>query len=185
MALTYVSSAKGAQETVSQIESEGSPKAIAIQADCSDPTTAAPKIVAETIKRFGKRIDIIINNAANGSDQFLENVDLAIFNTMFHTNVLFPLLLVKESVAYLSKGGRIVNISSSGARTRGFPSCSLRKRLILLTTLSLQPCHTRSSIRQPKLPWKVSQGHWQHTLVSETALREMSLLIPRRSRRIA
>jgi NAD(P)-dependent dehydrogenase (short-subunit alcohol dehydrogenase family) len=166
VALTYVSSAKGAQETVSQIESEGSPKAIAVQADCSDPTTAAPKIVAETIKNFGERIDIIVNNAANGSDQSLETVELDIFNIMFHTNVLFPLLLVKESMAYLSRGGRIVNISSSGARTRQLTL--LYKCLMLLTTLSLQLCHIQSSIRQPKPPWKVSQEHWQHSLVSRS-----------------
>lgn len=93
-------------------------QAIAIQADCAEPTTAAPRLVAEVVKKFGSRIDIIVNNAANGSDQTLNEVDREIFDTMFHTNVLFPLLLVKESVQYLSKGSRIVNISSSGARSR-------------------------------------------------------------------
>ncbi|KAK5061101.1 hypothetical protein LTR84_007643 [Exophiala bonariae] len=119
VALTYVSSPEGAQATVSQIESEsgGSVQAIAIQADCSQPTTVVAKLVAEVVKKFGNQIDIIVNNAANGSDQTLDQVDAEIFDTMFHTNVLFPLLLVKESVPYFSKGGRIVNISSSGART--------------------------------------------------------------------
>lgn len=103
---------------MSQIKAfPGDPKAICIQADASDPTTAAPKIVAEVVENFG-RIDIIVNNAANGSDQSLENVERSIFDTMFHTNVLFPLLLVKESVPYLNRGGRIVNISSSGSRSR-------------------------------------------------------------------
>lgn len=125
VALTYVSSPKRAREVVSQIEASGESKAIAIQADCSDPTTAAPKVVAETIQAFGKQIDIIINNAANGSDQTIEEVETEIFDTMFHTNVLFPLLLIKESTPYLQKGGRIVNISSSGSRSRRcFTVCS-------------------------------------------------------------
>jgi len=80
--------------------------------------TVAARLVAEVVKKFGNQIDIVVNNAANGSDQTLDEVDGEIFDTMFHTNVLFPLLLVKESVPYLSKGGRIVNISSSGARSR-------------------------------------------------------------------
>lgn len=151
---------------MSQIEAEGSPPAIAIQADGGDPTTAAPKIVAETIKRFGKRIDIIINNAANGSNQSLENVELDIFNSMFHTNVLFPLLLVKESLSYLNKGGRIVNISSSGARARQSSLYLQFETLVLLTIPALQPCHTQSYTQQPKLPWKASQGLWQHSSVS-------------------
>jgi len=89
--------------------------------------TVAARLVAEVVKKFGNQIDIVVNNAANGSDQTLDEVDGEIFDTMFHTNVLFPLLLVKESVPYLSKGGRIVNISSSGARSRTLlfhaPSC--------------------------------------------------------------
>jgi 3-oxoacyl-[acyl-carrier protein] reductase len=118
VALTYVSSARAAEEVVSTIKAlPGSPNAIAVRADASDPATAATKIVTETVDTFG-HIDIIINNAANGSDQTLKVVEPCIFNTMFHTNVLFPLLLVKESMPHLRRGGRIVNISSSGSRSR-------------------------------------------------------------------
>ena len=116
-----MSSAKGAQDVVCQIKAmPRSPEAICIQADANDPTVSARKIVAETIAKFGS-IDIIINNAANGSDQSLEDVEHRIFDTMFHTNVLFPLLLIKESIPYLNKRGRIVNVSSSGSRSRQAP----------------------------------------------------------------
>jgi len=120
-----------AEATLSGIERDGSPKGFAVQADCAIPEESAPKIVAETVARFGDKIDIIVNNAANGSDQVLADVDRPVFDTTFPTNVLFPLLLIKESNRYLSKGAHIVNISSSGSRAgkigRSVPSsCQCR-----------------------------------------------------------
>lgn len=118
--ITYVSpsSSSKAEALLDGLKSEGCPRGIAVQADCPDTAPSATKIVAETIKAFGPRIDIVVNNAANGSDQTLSEVDTAIFDTMFHTNVLFPLLLIKECTKYLSPKSRIVNISSSGVRAR-------------------------------------------------------------------
>jgi 3-oxoacyl-[acyl-carrier protein] reductase len=119
--ITYVSSRGRAEATLSSIDADGSPKGFAIQADCGVPEHSASKIVAETVAHFGDKIDIIVNNAANGSDQSLAEVDRSTFDTMFHTNVLFPLLLIKESSPYISKRARIVNISSVGARARKKP----------------------------------------------------------------
>jgi 3-oxoacyl-[acyl-carrier protein] reductase len=114
--LTFVSSPTKAASEVQQIESDGSPKAIAVKADCADPVKAAPDIVNETVKAFGDKIDIVINNAANGDDHVLSEMTKEIFDTMFHTNVLFPILLVKECTKYLQKHTRIVNVSSTAAR---------------------------------------------------------------------
>ncbi|KAK7889935.1 hypothetical protein LTR67_008399 [Exophiala xenobiotica] len=137
--LTYVSSAKGALATLHQIEAVGGPKAVAVQADCSDAEVAARKVVAEAVKGFGPGIDIIVNNAANGNDHSLEEVDTPTFDIMFHTNVLFPLALVKESAPYLRRCGRIVNISSAGARARKY-----EERRSISTLVHMKPSHRTS-----------------------------------------
>lgn len=116
VALTFVSSAAKANAVVQEIESQVWPKAIAIQAYCGQPEEAAPRIVAETVTAFGEKINIIINNAANGSDHLVSEMTREIFDLMFHTNVLFPILLVKESMKYLQRHARVVNISSTAAR---------------------------------------------------------------------
>lgn len=116
--ITYVSSSSKAEAVLQGLKTEGCPRGIAVQANCADAAPSATKIVAETVKAFGPRIDIVVNNAANGNDQTLSEVDTVIFDTMFHTNVLFPLLLIKECTQYLSPKSRVVNISSSGARAR-------------------------------------------------------------------
>lgn len=116
--ITYVSSLSRANAVLQELESEGSPRGIAVQADSADAQVSAAKVVAETVEAFGPRIDIVVNNAANGDDQTLLEVDTAIFDTMFHTNVLFPLLLIKACAQYLGPKARVVNISSAGARSR-------------------------------------------------------------------
>jgi 3-oxoacyl-[acyl-carrier protein] reductase len=116
VALTYVSSPARAQAVVDDIESQGWPKAIAVHADCALPEEVAPKLVSKTVEAFGDKINIIVNNAANGADHLISEITTEIFDVMFHTNVLFPILLVKEALKYLQKHARIVNISSTAAR---------------------------------------------------------------------
>lgn len=116
MALTYATSAKGAENTVKAIEEAGYPKAIAIQANGSDPEKFSRDIVAETVKAFGDHIDIIVNNAATGGQANLGQISVEHFHDMFYTNLLSPVMLIQESAKYMSRGGRIVNVSSTGAR---------------------------------------------------------------------
>jgi 3-oxoacyl-[acyl-carrier protein] reductase len=113
---------------VQQIESDGSPQAIAVKADCVDPVKAAPEIVNQTVKAFGEKIDIVVNNAANGDDHVLSEMTKEIFDTMFHTNVLFPILLVKECTKYLQRHARIVNVSSTAARGGKYRTDVLRSQ---------------------------------------------------------
>ena len=65
------------------------------------------------------RIDILINNAGVGSNQFLNDpnkgaVDAAEFNRVYSVNVLAPLLLTQAVAPYLpnDRSGRIVSVSS-------------------------------------------------------------------------
>lgn len=114
-----MSSKPRADKAVSEIQSvaQKEAKVAAIQADSANSAEAAHLIVAEAHKIFGF-IDIIVNNAADGSDINLAAVTTDNFDHLFHANVLFPLLFVRESRQLLRKKARIVNISSTSARRR-------------------------------------------------------------------
>lgn len=117
--ITYVSSKPRADKAVSEIQSVAGKEAkvAAIQANSANSAEAARLVVAEAHKLFGS-IDIIVNNAADGSDIDLAAVTTENFDNLFHANLLFPLLLVRESRQHLRKKARIVNISSTSARRR-------------------------------------------------------------------
>jgi 3-oxoacyl-[acyl-carrier protein] reductase len=113
VAFTYLSSAK-AQLMLSELQSSGT-GAIAIQADCADAAASAKKVIKEVVASFGK-VDIIVNNAGSGENHSLFDVTEEDFNRIFHINLLFPLLLVQESVPHLQKKARIVNVGSITGR---------------------------------------------------------------------
>lgn len=121
--IIYVSSKPRADKAVSEIQSVAhkEAKVAAVQADSANSAEAARLVVAEAHKILGS-IDIIVNNAADGSDINLAAVTTENFDNLFHANLLFPLLLVRESRQHLRKKARIVNISSTSARRRTLQS---------------------------------------------------------------
>ena len=99
------------------------PRAIALQADVTDPAQVA-RMVWQANKEFG-RIDILVNDAAfNAYVPFkeLDNLTLDLWHKILETNLTGPFVCTK-AVAPLMKAqgqGRIVNISSgAGFRPRG------------------------------------------------------------------
>lgn len=113
VAFTYLSSAK-AQALLSELQNSNN-RAIAIQADCADAAASAKKVVKEVVASFGK-IDIIVNNAGSGEHHTLLDLTEKDFDQIFHINLLFPLLLIQESVPYLQQKARIVNVGSITGR---------------------------------------------------------------------
>jgi NAD(P)-dependent dehydrogenase (short-subunit alcohol dehydrogenase family) len=107
--ITYASSGSKAEEVVASIQSWGG-EAVAIQADCI--SSDAPKLVVEAAIKFDGGIDIIVNNAGAGDEMWLKDATYEHFDKIFHTNVRFPMFLMKESLPYIRKGGRVVNIGS-------------------------------------------------------------------------
>ncbi len=110
--LTYASSNKKADEVVAQIKSLCSgAEAVAIQADCVDPES--PKLVVDTaVASFDGGIDIVVNNVGAGDEAWLKDVTCEHFDKVFYTNVRFPMLLMKETLPYIRRGGRVVNLGS-------------------------------------------------------------------------
>ena len=112
--ITYASASEAAQKVVAGIKSSGG-EAAALQANCMSEESPE-KIVRATMDAFGGGIDIIINNAGVGDEVFLKDETYEHFDKMFYTNVRFPMFLVKASLPYLQRGGRIVNVGSVVAR---------------------------------------------------------------------
>ncbi|KLJ06351.1 hypothetical protein EMPG_10239 [Blastomyces silverae] len=98
--LTFTSSSAGAEKTVTDITAAGG-KAHAVAANSHDSQKAADAIIAKALELSRDGIDIVVHNAADGSDQTLEQVDRAIFDRVMHANVLFPILLVKTCRPHL------------------------------------------------------------------------------------
>lgn len=115
--ITYSSdrSKKTADELISRIQTEAKSSAIGVQ--CNLRSASAPQqIVDETIAAFGQHIDILVNNAAEMSNAFIEDITPEHFDEIFHLNVRGPLLMLKAVLPHLRRPGRIVNLSSVGAR---------------------------------------------------------------------
>ena len=117
VSITYSSdrSKIATDEIISEIKSQTGSDAIGIQCDLR--IIEAPKqIVDSTVQAFGEHIDILVNNAAAISDRLLQDVTPEHFDDIFHLNVCAPLLMVQAVLPYLRLPGRIINISSVGAR---------------------------------------------------------------------
>ncbi|KAF2267668.1 dehydrogenase with different specificitie [Lojkania enalia] len=105
-----------ANELASKIAalSNGS-QATVVQADLG-VIDAGERIVAATRAAFGDFIDILVNNAGVLFEKPLLETTPEDYAAIFDVNVRGPLLLTKAVVPYLRAPGRIINVSSVGAR---------------------------------------------------------------------
>ena len=104
-----------ANETVATIIKAGG-KAVAIQADVTD-SAAITRLFNDAEKAFGE-VSILVNNAGIYEERTLEKDDKLHFDKLFHSNVLGALLTTAEFARrFKGSSGRIVNISSGGARS--------------------------------------------------------------------
>ncbi|KAF1977093.1 NAD(P)-binding protein, partial [Bimuria novae-zelandiae CBS 107.79] len=98
-------------------------KAIIVQANHRQ-VDAPDRIVEATVKAFGPKIDILVNNAAVLFSKPLQKTTPDDFAAIFDVNVSAPLLVTKAAQPYLRAPGRIINISSVGAR-QGFETLAM------------------------------------------------------------
>jgi 3-oxoacyl-[acyl-carrier protein] reductase len=88
---------------------------VIVQADLSK-INAPEEIVAATLKAFGDKIDILINNAGVMFGKPIIETSADDYAAVFDVNVRAPLLMIKAVVPHLRAPGRIINMSSVGAR---------------------------------------------------------------------
>ncbi|NLF35752.1 MAG: SDR family NAD(P)-dependent oxidoreductase [Clostridiaceae bacterium] len=108
-------SREGTLELIEEIEKEYKIKGIAIQGDVSDYDTCK-RLVDETVKTFGDKIDVLVNNAGidnNKSflkitpDEYIRLVNINLMSYLHMTHVVLPYMAS-------NKEGNIINIASIG-----------------------------------------------------------------------
>lgn len=110
VAVNYSGSRDAAEKVVADIKNAGG-KAIAVQANVSDPDAIGP-LVSKVVKEYGP-IDILVNNAGIYEFGPLEAITPDHFHRQFNLNVLGLLLVTQAAVKQFNpKGGSIINISS-------------------------------------------------------------------------
>lgn len=98
-------------------------QAVKIKADLRDPSV--PKqILEQTFQAFGTNVDILVNNAGAELVKPLQDITVEYFASIYDLNVRGPLLMTQAVLPHLRRPGRIINISSVGARY-GFKDLSL------------------------------------------------------------
>ncbi|EYF06779.1 3-oxoacyl-ACP reductase family protein [Chondromyces apiculatus] len=112
VALTYVNRKDKADAVVRDIEAADG-RALAILADSGD-VEAVRAAVAETVRAFG-RLDILVNNAGVGRFAPIEEFSVEEFDRLVAINVRGVFVAVKEAVAHMGEGGRVITIGSVNA----------------------------------------------------------------------
>jgi 3-oxoacyl-[acyl-carrier protein] reductase len=108
--VNYAGGAAEAEAVVSKI-GKGGGRALAVQADVSDPR-AVQEMFATATTKFGG-IDVLVNNAGVMLLTNLADVDDATFDRQIAINLKGTFNTLREAAKGLRAGGRIINFSSS------------------------------------------------------------------------
>lgn len=120
IAITYASNSEAAEATLDECRRLGVSKAIAIQAEVTNPQFG-PLVVQKALQGLDtKTIDILVNNACVGGMKYYVPVHETtpdIFLHLMHGNVYSAMSLTRECMAHFpTRGGRAINISSAASR---------------------------------------------------------------------
>lgn len=108
--VSYGADREGAERTVRAIEASGA-KARAVQADVAKEADVK-RLFAATKETFG-RLDVLVNNAGIYRFGPVEGVTVEEFHKQFDTNVLGPILAVREALPLFgAEGGSIINVGT-------------------------------------------------------------------------
>ncbi len=113
VAVNYSGSKVAADKLVAEIKTAGG-KAVAVQADLSNPDSIGPFV--EKVARELGPIDILVNNAGIYEFNPIEAVTPEHFHKQFNVNVLGLLLTTQAALKHFNQaGGSIINIGSVAA----------------------------------------------------------------------
>jgi 3-oxoacyl-[acyl-carrier protein] reductase len=119
VAVNYASDKAAAEGTVARIEAAGG-QAFIVQAKLGGEAEAhklADAACAEFERRTGKAgLDILVNNIGGGDYGAIVDVDEAAFDRMISNNLRGSFFLTKSLYHKLNDFGRVINLSSVGAR---------------------------------------------------------------------
>ena len=103
--------------------SKSLPNSLPIKADMTKEEEVR-NMVDMTVKHFGK-VDILINNAGQGYDAAIEEINIEKFHKLFDLDILGPLIAMQKVIPIMRKNkeGAIINISS-GTALKALPEMS-------------------------------------------------------------
>jgi len=118
--VNYSKSKEAAEGLVARLRENGSPEAVALQADVSDAAQAA-ELIEETVRRFG-RIDVLVNNAGVNIDRSLKKLTPQDWDTVIQIDLNSYFYTVKAALPHFMRqqSGKIINISSMNGQTGNF-----------------------------------------------------------------
>jgi 3-oxoacyl-[acyl-carrier protein] reductase len=119
VSITYSSSSDDAEGVIGDMEGRG----VAIRADSAD-AKAVKAAVASAANRFG-RLDILVNNAAMFRIGLIDDFSLEHIDQMLAINVKSLFVAIQESLRFMEKGGRIINIGSVSSDYMPIPGVSV------------------------------------------------------------
>ena len=105
VAITYAKGADAAASVVKAIEGAGG-KAIAIQADATDPT-AVQAAVEKTVSTLGK-LDVLVNNAGTAIPKKFEETTLEELDRVINLNIRGVFVATQAALKQMNDGGRII-----------------------------------------------------------------------------
>jgi len=110
VAIVYLNEHSDAKETRRHVEAEGR-QCVLLPGDVKDPAFCR-KVVAKTVKTFGK-LDVLVNNAAfqMHADSLIELTEERFDETM-KTNVYGYFYMAKAALPHMKRGASIVNTGS-------------------------------------------------------------------------
>jgi pteridine reductase len=116
VAVHYNESRAGADAVVSQINAMGSGRAIAAQADLTDPD-ALPALIGDVVTGFGG-LDVLVNSAAVMNRTPFGSVTAGDWDAILSLNLRAPFLLAQAAAPHLAAargGGVVVNVADLSA----------------------------------------------------------------------
>jgi NAD(P)-dependent dehydrogenase (short-subunit alcohol dehydrogenase family) len=150
-----------AHAIVDRLRARGS-DAASVVADLAD-VGECRRVVRFAVERFGG-VDVLVNNAANTSRGYLEDVAVELWDLIMHVNLRAPFLCLQEAVASMKArgGGSIVNIGSVNAYI-GEPKLgpySVSKGGLMTLTKNAAATLNRYRIRvnQINVGWTLTEG---------------------------
>lgn len=115
VAISYLPDEQRDAEAVGAWIERAGRRALLLPGDIKDAAYAR-EIVERTVKEFG-RLDILVNNAAfQQPNQGVTDIDDAIFEKHFQTNIFGPFYATKAALAHLKPGASVIFTSSVNSK---------------------------------------------------------------------
>jgi len=135
--VNYSKSKEAAEDLVTRLRENGSPDAIALQADVSDAAQAA-ELIEETVRHFGRK-DMLVNNAGINIDRTMKNLSIDDWDKVIQVDL--------DAYFYTAKAG-IIWFTRSAA---------LELARYNVTANVVAPGYTRSEMYE-SIPEKTMEG---------------------------